>query len=70
MEELLNKQGFFLDIYKAQRRRYNLAKLEGIMNIINELKSIKDRREYNGKEYQLWQIVLFSIETSTQVVGG
>ncbi|MDR1235578.1 MAG: transposase family protein [Holosporaceae bacterium] len=22
---------------------------------------IKDRREWNGKEYQLWEVILFSI---------
>ncbi|GHT92531.1 hypothetical protein FACS1894122_06490 [Alphaproteobacteria bacterium] len=31
------------------------------MKIIDALKEIKDERKYNGKEYQLWQIILFSI---------
>jgi hypothetical protein len=31
------------------------------MEIIEILKEIKDVRKYNGKEYQLWQIILFSI---------
>jgi hypothetical protein len=31
------------------------------MKIIEILKEIKDPRAYNGKEYQLWQIILFSI---------
>jgi hypothetical protein len=28
------------------------------MKIIDALKEIKDERKYNGKEYQLWQIIL------------
>ncbi|GHU17625.1 hypothetical protein FACS189472_04780 [Alphaproteobacteria bacterium] len=31
------------------------------MKNIDALKEIKDERKYNGKEYQLWQIILFSI---------
>jgi hypothetical protein len=31
------------------------------MEIVEILKKIKDDRKYNGKEYQLWQIMLFSI---------
>lgn len=31
------------------------------MKIMEILKEIKDRRKHNGKEYQLWEIILFSI---------